>query len=190
MIVTCYNVTWLLPLHTLHITICSLFTFPRSWPPPLFSPAVPGLRLSDDWVRAFQPDRQSAKWRLFSHHRLLEFIWFSSVFETFIGFIFTQQLIVSSTDMAAVVRDPMELLISVLLMMVTPWSWPEAVHPSSAPHSRIMTTSYPFMPRSLPSAHSITDNVSSCLNQRNTSLSIKRKRINHLSCGNFKWVNM
>ena len=39
-------------------------------------------------------------------------------------------------------------------------------------------------------AHSITDNVSSCLNQRNTSLSIKRKRINHLSCGNFKWVNM
>ena len=40
------------------------------------------------------------------------------------------------------------------------------------------------------SAHSITDNVSSCLNQRNTSLSIKRKRINHLSCGNFKWVNM
>ena len=106
---------------------------------------------------------------------------------TFIGFIFTQQLIAGSTDMAAVVRDPIELLISVLLMMVTPWSWPEAVHPSSAPHSMIMTTSYPFMPRS---GHSITDNVSSCLNQRNTSLSFKRKRINHLSCGNFKWVNM
>ena len=30
--------------------------------------------------------------------------------------------VVRDTDMDAVVRDPIELLISVLLMMVTPWS--------------------------------------------------------------------
>ena len=65
-----------------------LFTLPSSWPSlSLQLSQVPGCQMT--WVRAFQPDRQSAKWRLFSHHRLLEFIWFSSIFETFTDFIFT-----------------------------------------------------------------------------------------------------